>query len=299
MLQNNDVESNIVQVIDNNCIDREVVKYKPDFVIIEALWVIPEKFEVLHKLHPNIHWFIRLHSEIPFIANEGIAIEWIKEYEKYKNVHISTNSKRMLNDLKYVTNCKIFYLPNYYPLNYNIDKYKKKNDILHIGCFGSIRPMKNQLMQAIAAITYAEKNNKILNFHINGTRTENKGEPVLKNLRSLFKDTKHKLIEHSWMQHELFVSVIKKMNINMQVSLSETFNIVAADSVNSNIPIICSPEIKWINFLYKANPNNMKSMIFKIKLALILDKINFQLINKFKLFMYNFRSENKWLKFVK
>ena len=77
MLLDHGVESKLVQVIDNNCIDKEVHQYKPTHVIIEALWCVPEKFEILQKLHPKVKWILRLHSETPFIANEGIAMEWI------------------------------------------------------------------------------------------------------------------------------------------------------------------------------------------------------------------------------
>ena len=86
MLNKNGIESNLVEVQDNNCIDREVSKYRPTHVVIEALWVVPSKFEVLTKLHPNVQWIIRLHSDISFLANEGIAIEWIYEYLKYELV---------------------------------------------------------------------------------------------------------------------------------------------------------------------------------------------------------------------
>ena len=34
------IEAKVVDVVDNNCIDREVSQYKPDIVIIEALWVV-------------------------------------------------------------------------------------------------------------------------------------------------------------------------------------------------------------------------------------------------------------------
>jgi hypothetical protein len=66
MLIDEGLESNIAVVVDNNSIDKEVTKYKPTHVIIEALWVVPEKFYILSKLHPNVKWIIRLHSEIPF-----------------------------------------------------------------------------------------------------------------------------------------------------------------------------------------------------------------------------------------
>jgi hypothetical protein len=129
MLNDNGIESHLVQVNDNNCIDREVSKYKPTDVIIEALWVVPEKFEVLHKLHPKVNWIIRLHSEIPFISNEGNAIDWIFKYsemsEKYK-IKIAPNTQKMYDDLKNIGVKNLVFLPNYYPVLNN--KHAKKDN---------------------------------------------------------------------------------------------------------------------------------------------------------------------------
>ena len=62
-------------------------------MVYGPLYWLVSKFEVLQKLHPNVKWIVRLHSEIPFIANEGIAMDWIYEYQKYDNVFVSLNSK--------------------------------------------------------------------------------------------------------------------------------------------------------------------------------------------------------------
>src|SRR6516165_3286534 len=59
MLNDNDIEAKMVDVIDNNCIDREVTKFKPTHVIIEAFWVVPEKFDILRPLHPKVKWIVR------------------------------------------------------------------------------------------------------------------------------------------------------------------------------------------------------------------------------------------------
>ena len=91
MLVQNGIESHLVEVQDNNCIDREVTKYKPTHVLIEALWVVPSKFEILTEKHPDVEWIIRLHSDIPFLSNEGIAVDWIYKYLEYKNLKVSIN----------------------------------------------------------------------------------------------------------------------------------------------------------------------------------------------------------------
>jgi len=176
MLLANGYDSRLVQVIDNNEIDRQVTLNKPDVVIIEALWVVPEKFEVLRKLHPNVKWIIRLHSELPFLSNEGIAMDWINRYVVQPNVFVSANSERAQRDLsKYLAahantelKDKLVYLPNYYPTSKNAvgSKLFVNGDTINVGCFGAIRPMKNHLLQAAAAVQYAEKHGLRCNFHI-------------------------------------------------------------------------------------------------------------------------------------
>src|ERR1700688_2506570 len=66
MLNDSGVEAKLVIVNDNNDIDREVSNFQPDTVVIEALWVVPEKFDALKKLHPNVNWIVRIHSDLPF-----------------------------------------------------------------------------------------------------------------------------------------------------------------------------------------------------------------------------------------
>src|ERR1017187_3457174 len=62
------LDSELVVVTDNNGIDAEVSRYKPTHVIIEALWVVPEKMDELVALHSTVTWIIRYHSEAPFLA---------------------------------------------------------------------------------------------------------------------------------------------------------------------------------------------------------------------------------------
>lgn len=302
MLQKNGYDSHLVEVKDNNDIDREVTKFGADIVIIEALWVVPSKFEVLTKLHPEVKWIIRLHSEIPFIANEGIAMEWIYDYQKFDNVFVSVNSKVTLIDFNHILPKKTIYLPNYYPVNL----FDKKNEVvsknkkvLNVGCFGAIRPLKNQLYQATAAIQFANMMNKELHFHVNVARVENNGDPVLKNLRNLFKNNpKHKLVEHGWYKHDEFTEVVRKMDIGLQVSFTETFNIVAADFVNNNVPVIVSDEITWVSNFYKAEPTESKSIINKMYLGLFFKKFNLHYLSKIKLWWYSLKSEKEWVYYI-
>ena len=298
MLNKNGIESHLVEVVDNNCIDREVTKYKPTHVIIEALWVIPSKFEVLTKLHPEVEWIIRLHSDISFLANEGIAIEWIYEYMNFPKVKVSANDWETNENFSQLTNSNFVYLPNYYPVgffNHNRTKPTCKK-VLNVGCFGAVRPLKNQLIQAVAAIDYADTYGKKLRFHINVKRIEGKGEPVLKNLRELFENNpKHELVEYDWLTHDEFIDVVQSMDFGMQVSFTETFNIVTADFVNNNIPVVVSREIPWVSRLFQANPSKVESIVRRMRLALMFPKLKF--LNKIGLWFNSVKSEKSWTKY--
>lgn len=282
MLNDNGIESKLVQVNDNNDIDREVHKYRPTTVIIEALWVVPEKFDVLHKLHPRVKWIVRLHSEMPFISNESIAMEWLFKYSRLarKNVSIGVNSTRMLKDLNKIGIANLVYLPNFYPVNKDTNVHFKKKDHIDVGCFGAIRPMKNQLIQAVAAIEFGNKIGKKIYFHINSGRVE-RGDGALKNIIDLFDNQKvHKLIQYPWLNHDDFLEVVRKMDLGMQLSFNETFNIVAADFVSQNIPMIGSKEIPWLNHFYKSDDTDTDDIVARLRFALQFRKIGFQKLNK-------------------
>jgi hypothetical protein len=302
MLIKNEVKSHLIEVIDNNEIDKYVSHYKPKYVIIEAIWVVPEKFEVLQKLHPKVKWIIRLHSELPFLANEGNAIDWLKKYTSYDNVFVTANSKTFIESFEPILHEKIVYLPNYYPITKYITKHKEKsefNKVINIGLFGAIRPMKNSLTQAIGAMIYADRSNQVLHLHINVERIEQKGENALKNIRDLFKGTRHKLIEHKWLKHSEFVKLVSTMDLGLQVSLSETYNIVSADFVNQLIPVVTSNEIPFINALnIVEDAGNAKEIADKINVAL-LDRKLLVHINKFLLLLDSNKSEKQWLKIFK
>ena len=51
---------------------------------------------------------------------------------------------------------------------------------------------------------------------------------MYKNLESLFARGKHALITHRWSPHDEFIEVVRQMDLGLQVSLSESYNIVAA-----------------------------------------------------------------------
>lgn len=300
-LNENGYDSKLTSVTDSNSIDRVVTEFNPNVVIIEALWVPPAKFNELLsiKRHKNRTWIVRIHSKAPFLANEGLATRWISQYTliKSNNLLIAPNTIELTEQLESAfPNGNFIFLPNiYHPGEFTPKKYKKNEEFINIGSFGAIRPMKNTYQQALAAIEFCERKGKQLRFHVNSSRLEQSGDNVLKNLKALFENSPHELIEHHWMHHKDFLHVISTMDLGMQVSFSESFNIVTADFVTANVPIIASDDIEWMPFLLKCTPTSHRAMIRRLNFAYNFRKIS-QWLQSRSLLMYNIKAKEVWLK---
>jgi hypothetical protein len=91
---------------------------------------------------------------------------------------------------------------------------------------------------------------------MNEERIEMGANAIYKSLIAIFEGSqKCKLVFHNWLSHEQFLKLISEMDVSMQVSLSETFNIVSADAVNENVPALVSDEIHWLRVWEAPNPH--------------------------------------------
>lgn len=261
MLNDHGIEAKIVEVADNNSIDREVTAYRPTHCILEAFWCVPEKFDVLKPLHPRVRWIVRDHSETPFLAQEGSPFGWVAGYLT-RGIELMCNAPRARRDMQVIARdigvdpTLVSYGPNYYPLSpYKFTPPANDNQAepIDIACFGAIRPLKNQMVQAIAALDFAHRIGRPLRFHINAGRVEGGGDPALRSMRAVLGE---RLIEHPWQTHDDFVALMRTMDISLQASFSETFNIVTADAVAASVPVVVSPEVTWLSSYAHADPAN-------------------------------------------
>ena len=312
MLLHDKIESVLEVAIDNNCIDRLVTKHRPTHVIIEALWVVPSKFTVLQRLHPDVTWIVRLHSEMPFIAGEGNALDWLGDYSRFRNVVIGVNAPRMLRETRLylqhlnqwdtaTTNQRVMYLPNFYPQEYKTKSIDRKKDWVDVSCFGAIRPLKNHLVQAFGAIEFAEHIGKQLRFHVNAGRIEMQGGPALNNLKGLFQQISshgHELVNHAWTPREQFLELCATMDLGLQVSFSETFNIVGADLISQGVPLVGSTEIPWLHGMSAADPTSSEDICRKLLFAYRHPWISTR-INQWQLTNYTNTTARIWAKYFK
>lgn len=284
-------------VVDDNKIDKILHDERPDFLIIKAFWVRKEKLELLANKYKKTKFIVVSHSKPTFLGTETKGFERLFEVvdvaKRCANVFLGVNNKDFFNNFLGITD-KVLYVPNIILPVYNTTE-KFKTDTIKVGLFCAIRPMKNIMNSALAAISFADELGKKLELHVITDRVEMGGDVTLKNLRNLFNKldkTKYELIELDWMSHDEFNEAIAKMDIGLQVSLTETFNIVAVDFINNNVPVITSPSIVWSSKLLQANPDDITDIKHKLHKHYNNDLISDYAISKSHLNLINYNIDS-------
>ena len=279
----------LVDVVDGNDIDREIARTKATNVILEAFWVTPDKLRELVGLHPKVQFLVRNHSKTPFGSTEGIISGWMAEYALINNVTVAPNSLAVVDEMKLALDLPSLYLPNVYDktsidrsLLHRIERWVRLHGcqsspkpwipgLLRVGVFGVPRVLKNVAVQALAAIAYARENGLRLQFHINSSRlNEGQGQAIVKSIRSIFAAAEDvaDLVEHDWLDRKEFLLLVARMDVVMQVSYTETFNIVLADACLVGTPVIGSADIEWLPRCLVADCNDFRSIAGRINFVL-------------------------------
>ena len=83
--------------------------------------------------------------------------------------------------------------------------------------------------------------------------------------------------------------------MGLQVSFSETFNIVGADMAHVGLPIVCSKEVLWAPCFVCADPTSSKDIYRKMCQVWLLRKLRIhQIFCQWSLDSYSTESLSQW-----
>ncbi len=134
---------------------------------------------------------------------------------------------------------------------------RHQHRLLRIGAFGALRWLKNHTTAAAAALAMARERGCDLELWMSVDREEH-GRTVLQSVRNLFAGLPWaRLHEAPWESWAAFRRIVRSMDLTLQPSFTETFNIVTADSVAEGVPVVVSHAVEWAPESWKADPDEI------------------------------------------
>jgi glycosyltransferase involved in cell wall biosynthesis len=267
VLRQHRIEANIAGCCEAPSVAKAIARYNPTHVIIEACWLSTANLDALMHEFPNVHFIVRAHSQVAFLQVEAGAVKLFREQlslaDGRLNLTMAGNNPRFCDWARRAYNCACLLLPNLYDARREFTKVRNRSGIpnpIRIGSFGAIRLLKNHATAAAASISVGRRLGIPVEFNLSVNRTEH-GLGVLDMIRHLFAGLPAaKLVEVSWRSWADFRQYIASMDITMQPSVTETFNIVTADSLAEGVPAIVSPAIEWVPPHWQANPDDPEAI---------------------------------------
>lgn len=270
------IECDAFEVTGVEQLREQLTKNPPTHAILEAVWFTVSQMQEFLSDFPATHFIVRLHSKVGFLAVEPKSLATFRDLmllaEGSLNLTVAANSHQLRHFFKRVYTGHCMYLPNLY----DIERVHQKRDTNHhhrklrIGSFGALRLLKNHSTAASAALVIAERRRCDLEFFVSVHREEH-GSGVLGMLHSLFDGVAWaKLVEHPWEDWPLFRRTVAHMDLCMQVSFTETFNICCADAVAEGVPVVTSDAIEWVPKFWHADSDSVED-IARVGMALLSD----------------------------
>ena len=221
-------------------------------VVISALWLESTDIVDLLTRYPTIQFTVVSHSNIGFLQVEPNAIRRLRDgglmERSYTNFHIAANSQKFVSWWEATYQTPMLLLPNMDPLDGIVRAKKWQGGKLRIGCFCALRPYKNIITAAAAALEIGVRLRvQDLEFYISSGRMEAGGsQTILNSIQALYAGVgRSKLIQNNWSSWPEFVKTVATMDLLLQPSFTEGFNMVTADGIVAGIPSVISDAIDW------------------------------------------------------
>jgi len=221
-------------------------------IVISAPWLGAEDLQDIAILNPSLDFIVVSHSNVGFLAADPNAFKLIRDYMHVEasvpNFHLAGNSSRLATWVQKTYSMPCWTIPNLYYLDATTAQPHRvpfNGDLVRIGCFGAQRLLKNILSAGAAALTIANTLRVDLEFYINSGRVEGP-QGTLASLHQMFSGLRYaKLIEVPWEEWSPFRTTVAHMDLMMQPSYTESFNVVTADGIARGVASVVGRAIEW------------------------------------------------------
>ncbi len=231
-------------------------------LILCAPYIDTPFLETLCREFPHIRFAVVFHSNVGFLQADKWAVKVMREEmeleRRVTNFQLAGNCEKFCSAVfaTYGADCAL--LPNLYYLDGPVERQRGPwtGGNLHIGIFGATRLLKNLMTAAWASIQIGRELHAETKIHISTGREEG-GAGILQSVRQMCANVKGvELIEEPWQPWLDFRRLIRRMNLMLQPSFTESFNGVTADGIAEGVASVVSPAIDWVPKNWMANPDD-------------------------------------------
>ncbi len=220
-------------------------------VVIAAAWLAVLDIGKLAVHHPHIEFAVNIHSNVGFLQadSNGVALlgRYVHLQKELLNFRVSGNNREFTDWLREAYTVQSLYLPNLYHLDSTVmlNRPLYNGGHIRIGAFGAARPLKNFMTAAGAAIAISKELRVPVEFWMNGGRPDS-GSSIERAIRALIQSQRSVTLRIlNWSAWPEFLDLLDTLHLMIQVSFTESFNMVTADGIGRGVPSVVSPAIDW------------------------------------------------------
>lgn len=223
---------------------------RPTHVILAAPWIQTSDVAAMASEFPEVVFVVVSHSSVGFLAADPHAIRLLRETADLQlathNVFVGGNSTKFTEWATEVWGVNAAWLPNLYCTAETFPQHDRpwQGGAVRIGMFGANRPLKNFLSGAAGAVELARRLRVPIELLLSSGRNEGGNfralEEMTENIPNL------RVVQTGWLPWPAFRRLVRTIDLVLQVSYTETFNVVAADAVAEGVPVVASTAIDWV-----------------------------------------------------
>jgi hypothetical protein len=275
-------------------------------VIIMAPWITPLDLGAILQYFPDIRFTVQGHCNVAAIYGDHRGMGNFRNYADmtfdYPNLMLAGNSEPFVSWFTEAYGVNTYLLPDLYPIgkhhHHGDDKPRvsETDGSLRIGAFGALRPEKNIPSACAAALLIQERLGLPVSFHLN-VGGERVGREILAMIDQMSQGIPNfTVIKHKWLPWSEFNGLVKTMDLLIQPSFTESFNLVTADGIQHRVPTVVSNAIPWAPDSWKANPDR-PTEIAKVGIRLLRDPKSWEK-GRDALLAHNKRGVKLWREFL-
>jgi hypothetical protein len=235
---------------------------RPTHVVISALWLTTAEVEALAFEFPEVSFSLLSHSNVGFLSADPHAIRLLREAADLQlslsNVSIAGNSKKFTDWATEAWGVPVAWLPNLYHFEESFPRQVSvwHGDAIRLGLPGMNRVLKNFISSAAAAVELAARLRVPVELHVS---TGQGGD--FRALREMTENVPNlRLVEAGWLSFAAFRRYLRSLHLVLQVSFTESFNMVAADAIAEGVPVVASDAIDWLPRWFQARADEPRDI---------------------------------------